>query len=207
MEYIYKIQNKLNGKFYIGRSIIPSKRKTQHFRMLKKNTHHCKKLQNSYNKYGKDAFEFVIIEQCENSKIREQEILDSLDYTKVYNISKVSEGCGFGEDNPNWKGGTSKSYCACGEQKALYAKTCKNCRSREGKMNPFYNKKHSEETKKILSEKRKGVYIGNQEKIVVIEDIEYKSVSEAARVLNVSPATILHRIKSPNLKFKNYKYK
>lgn len=207
MEYIYKIENIINGKFYIGRSIMPNKRKTQHFRMLKNNNHHCRKLQNSYNKYGKDVFKFKIVEQCENSKLREQEILDSLDYTKVYNISKVSEGCGFGVDNPNWKGGISKSYCNCGNNKALNAESCHKCRDRYSKNNPFYGKEHSEETKKLLSKKRKGSYNGNQEKIVVIEDIEYKSISESARILQVSPATILHRIKSLNIKFKNYKYK
>lgn len=50
-----------------------------------------------------------------------------------------------------------------------------------------------------------GKYNGNQEKIVVVEKKEYKSLSEASRQIGVVPATILFRIKSKHFKEYNYK--
>ena len=65
----------------------------------------------------------------------------------------------------------------------------------------------SEETKNKISESKKGKYNGNQEKIVIADGVEYKSLSEAARKLGKVPATILNRIKSKNPKFTGYYYK
>ena len=53
---IYMILNKVNKKKYIGGSINIDKRIKQHFDSLKKNSHKNKRLQNSYNVYGKDNF-------------------------------------------------------------------------------------------------------------------------------------------------------
>ena len=71
---IYKIENKVNGKFYIGSAVHFSNRKSDHFRRLRLNTHKNIYLQNSYNKYGKDNFIMVLIEKCEKEElpIREQ---------------------------------------------------------------------------------------------------------------------------------------
>lgn len=52
-----------------------------------------------------------------------------------------------------------------------------------------------------------GKYKGNQQKPVLIDNIEYESVSYAARQLNVCAATIIHRIKSKNKKYNEYFYK
>ena len=48
-------------------------------------------------------------------------------------------------------------------------------------------------------------YINNF-KSIVIDDIIYKSISEAARDLNTYRSTIYSRLNSPNKKFANYKY-
>jgi group I intron endonuclease len=62
--YIYKIENKANGKFYIGSTIRKKHiRKYEHFSMLRSNTHCNKYLQNSWNKYGEENFEFSIVEE------------------------------------------------------------------------------------------------------------------------------------------------
>lgn len=59
---IYKITNIVNKKIYIGSAINIRKRKNVHFCHLRKNKHHSKYLQNSYNKHGKDNFIFEILE-------------------------------------------------------------------------------------------------------------------------------------------------
>lgn len=99
----------------------------------------------------------------------------------------------FGSDNPNWRGGTSKSYCECGNEKALTANTCGNCRDRSGKNNPFFGKKHSEETIRKIAEANKGrVPVGARK--VMVNDVKYESATAAARALNCATATILNRI-------------
>lgn len=63
---IYRIVNITNNKWYIGSSINIRQRIHQHLRDLRQNTHDNAKLQNAWNKYGKDAFEFWIVELVEN---------------------------------------------------------------------------------------------------------------------------------------------
>lgn len=111
----------------------------------------------------------------------------------------------FGDKNPNWNGGSSKHYCHCGNQIGYGVKCCIDCCDRSGKRNPFYNKKHSNRTKKIISKKNKGRLPPNT-KPVEIDGIKYASASHASKKLNISPLTIRWRIISKNSKFKNYKY-
>jgi len=110
------------------------------------------------------------------------------------------------ENNPNWKNGCSYNYCVCGKQIKSNSKHCNKCRPRSLNNNPFYNKKHSEEFKKIMSEERKGKYIGNQNIRFTIDDVEYFSLGDASIKLGIPIPTISWRLKSKNEKFKNYKY-
>jgi hypothetical protein len=80
--------------------------------------------------------------------------------------------------------------------------------SKYGEKNSFYGKHHTEETKQILREKRlKMNYKPSNMKIVIIENNEYESLTEASRQLNMSASKLLFRIRSNNIKFKNYNYK
>lgn len=63
---IYQILNKINNKIYIGSSIDIISRFHQHKTALRHNKHHCLYLQNSWNKYGEENFEFLIIEKMES---------------------------------------------------------------------------------------------------------------------------------------------
>lgn len=58
---VYKITNKINGKCYIGSSCNLYNRIYEHIRYLKLDKHANPKLQNAWNKYGKDNFEWSII--------------------------------------------------------------------------------------------------------------------------------------------------
>lgn len=109
--------------------------------------------------------------------------------------------------NPNWKGGVSYKYCECGVRIKPINDTCIKCRNKSGENNPFFGKQHSDETKKKLSESRKGTYHGEQNIPLMIDEVEYRSAGEASKILNIPMVTIRWRVKSKNKKFDNYKYK
>mgnify|MGYP003111675838 CR=1 FL=1 len=92
---IYQIINKHNERVYIGCSTATQRRFRSHKSQLRKNKHANKHLQEDYNKYGLDAFEFKVVEgyDCDTPfevlEEREQTlILEShLDGKKIYNIN------------------------------------------------------------------------------------------------------------------------
>lgn len=61
---IYCIKNNVNKKMYIGQSSDIYWRWTHHKSDLNHNRHHNSYLQNAWNKYGEDVFEFFILEEC-----------------------------------------------------------------------------------------------------------------------------------------------
>lgn len=88
---IYKIQSKCKPeRIYIGSAINIKDRWRLHLWELEMNRHHSNKLQNHYNKYGKDDFEFSILEPCLPMfcTAREQEYLDEL--KPFFNISPTA---------------------------------------------------------------------------------------------------------------------
>lgn len=82
--------------------------------------------------------------------------------------------------------------------------------TREIKRNKFlYNnpgKNKTEETKKKMSEVKKGIPAKNN-KPIIIDGVEYYSLSDASDKLNIHPMTIKGRILSKNIIFNNYQYK
>jgi len=72
---IYKIENLVNGKVYIGQTAMKAKyRKTTHFNALEGNRHPNKHLQRAWNKYGRENFKFQIIEKVNINKLDDREI-------------------------------------------------------------------------------------------------------------------------------------
>lgn len=104
---IYCIKNNINGKMYIGQSIVIEKRKQQHFAQLRHNNHDNTYLQNAFNKHGEDAFEFKIIKACKPRYLNRFEKL----YIKIYDSYKngynLTEG---GENPPTFKGENHPQY-------------------------------------------------------------------------------------------------
>ena len=219
IEYIYQIKNLITGIKYYGRTNDPNRRKTTHFRELKQNKHVNPKLQNAFNKYGANNFSFEVIETIENP----EEIFDREEYylnlkEEKYNISTSARSPGnyihYGEKNGFYgRKHTEKTKRLIGE------KASKRYR---GSNNPFYGRKHSEETKQFLAQNAKNRFSGipkteeHKEKMrmsspkaipVIIDNIEYRSMSEASRQLNVDRKTIAYRINSKSKKFNGYRYK
>lgn len=76
---------------------------------------------------------------------------------------------------------------------------------RTGDKNPFFGKTHSDGVKEKLRQSRLGKKPTNQ-KSVFVNGTTYASATEAGRQLSCVTATILHRIKSKNPKYKDYRY-
>lgn len=91
LQGIYQIRNTITNEIYIGSAASSfTKRWSRHRKDLKLNQHGNPKLQNSYNKYGVDAFEYTILEVCskEDCIIKEQYHMDTLNPT--FNILKIA---------------------------------------------------------------------------------------------------------------------
>jgi len=71
---IYIIENKVNGKKYIGQSVNIQSRRSKHFGELKRGTHHNGYLQNSYDKYGEENFVHYVVEYCDIDMLDEREM-------------------------------------------------------------------------------------------------------------------------------------
>lgn len=101
MYYIYKIENLINHKKYIGLTNNIVRRKSRHFTDLKYNHHDNGFLQKEYNIFGKDNFSFEII----FSGDVDYEIISDLEkyYIKKYdsylNGYNQNEGGNFGPSN------------------------------------------------------------------------------------------------------------
>jgi group I intron endonuclease len=79
---IYKIINKVNGKYYVGRSQNIKKRWREHKNKLRNNKHFNEHLQSSWNSYGEQSFEFILVEELDNNK---QVLIDAEEkYIKIF---------------------------------------------------------------------------------------------------------------------------
>lgn len=76
---IYCIENLVNGKKYIGLTNDLSRRKREHFNLLRKGEHENRHLQNAWNMYGEEHFDFYVLELCS---------IDSMDEREKYYIAK-----------------------------------------------------------------------------------------------------------------------
>lgn len=95
---IYCIENKINGKKYIGQSIDISRRWTEH--RQKSRFDKGTILYNSFKKYGVENFNFYIIEECKEEELNNREIywISYYDTFKHgYNMTLGGAGIAVGE--------------------------------------------------------------------------------------------------------------
>jgi len=106
---------------------------------------------------------------------------------------------------PTNKGKTYEEYLGKDYANELKANLSKLASERTGEKNSFYGKHHSNETKKKLSDARKGKKPSNTKK-VSISGKNYEGLNDASNATGIKATTIWYRIKSKNKKFKDYKY-
>lgn len=124
---IYKATNLINGKVYIGQTTRTlEQRKNQHYRDSESNFDYV--FYKAIRKYGKENFYWEVIDYAE--------CRDGLNDKEVYWIDFYNSYCK--KENSN-----GYNMTIGGENLS-------------GEYNPFYGKKHSTESKKVMSEKAKG---------------------------------------------------
>lgn len=140
---LYKIENKINGKIYIGKSIDIERRFTSHKYTLTKNCKsYCNRyLKKSVEKYGIENFCFSVLETFD--EINEIELADAevkwMDFYDSFNSNK-----GY-----NLKRDSSTKTLISDDTKMLLSL------SRQKELNSNYGNKWNEEQKKIASDTQK----------------------------------------------------
>ncbi|MBZ0217345.1 MAG: GIY-YIG nuclease family protein [Fimbriimonadaceae bacterium] len=71
---IYAIVNKTNGDRYVGQSVRIEQRWSEHRKDLRANKGSSPALQEAWNYFGEENFEFVILESCEEISLSEREV-------------------------------------------------------------------------------------------------------------------------------------
>lgn len=151
---IYKIQNLVDSKVYIGASIHIEERFNQHLNELRKGIHANSYLQRAFNKYGESNFEFSIVEECEREDLQSAEIRILHGYggyksETTYNLREAGRVCS-GEDNPNFGKHWSEDWR---KQQSDRMKI----RFSDPANHPMYGKHHSPETIEKISQSHTGV--------------------------------------------------
>jgi len=183
---IYKIKNKVNGKFYIGQT---GDSFDSRWDKLKKNNHHNKHLQAAYNKYGEDNFEFEVIITCpaETKALNFWEELFLRDHwDKDYCYNQREGGGNRGRHSKETK--RKMSEVKLGENNPMYSKKPWN-----------KGKKASKETRKKLSEAHLGQIPHNRKPVKLTlanGQIEtFTSATHAAEVLGVARKNLFKAIR------------
>lgn len=91
---IYKIQNKINGKVYVGQSNDMARRWREHINSCKNENqkrNYNMIIHKAMRKYGIDNFSFEVLEECDIERLDEREqywiaYLDSMNREKGYNL-------------------------------------------------------------------------------------------------------------------------
>lgn len=132
---VYVIQCLANGKSYVGSTKNLVRRKAEHFRLFRRVRHSNSHLQNAWNKYGENAFVFVVLEYCSKKSLLkcEQKFMDKMNVYK----------CGF---NLRPKAASNSGWKASEEQRKNMGKAL------EGRE---FSKEHKENLSKAASGKSK----------------------------------------------------
>jgi len=132
---IYLIENKVNGRKYIGSAVNIDKRWKEHRRQLTEGRHHSRFMQRCWNKHGHESFEFRTLLLCsrDNLLFYEQALLDG--WKPEYNTAPTA--------------GSMLGFKMPEDARAKMSEAAKRTRN-------FTGRKHSCESREKISQSRKG---------------------------------------------------
>lgn len=158
---IYCIENKVNGKKYIGLTKNLRKRFRQHKKNLRNGNHHNRHLQNAWDKYGEINFIFKHLEsQIPLTRIEEKEKYYIELYQSFINGYNLTSG---GESSKEFSDETIKRMIRSGKEKVFTEEHKKNIsKSLKGNNNGMYGRSHSKDTRQKISDANKGKTISEE---------------------------------------------
>lgn len=189
MYKIYEIVNKDTGRRYIGSTNNIKRRKARHKTELKHGHHPCKALQKDYNELGWEGFCMRILEDGftkEEAHSRETALIQE-SYDTNYNVSKSAKGGDLITYHPDREALLKERH---ERVKALTEKERSDIWGLKGERNGMWGKKHSEETKKKLSERNTSVRI-------TIDGVEYVGYNAGSEATGLTVDQLRYRVKSP----------
>jgi group I intron endonuclease len=182
---IYEFKNKVSGKSYVGSTKDHKERYWSHISKLKRNVHDNKELQKDFNLLGRDNFEMIMLEECSIDMLLEREQFWSDKIENKYNTRKN----------------------VCSNIGVEHSKEIKNAMSssRMGANNPFYGKKHSEESKNKLA--RSGS-LSSRSKLVIDTEtgIFYNCAREAGEANGIKHSYMIGMLNGTNKNKTNLRY-
>lgn len=205
---IYCIENIINNKKYIGQSIHIKERWTKHIAELNNGTHHNDYLQKAWNKYGEENFSFYILEECSINLLDEKEICyinkyDSMNRSYGYNLTsggQLRKNSISKETRDKISHAVKNSYVNSELkeirrlQRLEYWADPKNKEKIIGQNNVMYGIHHTDESKRKMSEHKKGIrsWRRNVTPVLCIESNQiYNDATDAGKILNLDSSTIL----------------
>jgi group I intron endonuclease len=166
---VYRISNKLSGRYYIGYSTNIDRRFWVHRNKLKQNYHDNIFLQRAYNLDGEDKFKYDIIHICdteeEAKEIELQYLTDLSIRDKIYNLNYNNSGGDLLTNHPDKEKIREKIINS--QKETMSKMTPEERREKYGKFgvrNGMYGKTHTEDVRKKLSEINKGRICPNKGK-------------------------------------------
>jgi hypothetical protein len=208
--YFYKTTNLINGKFYYG-----SGSKENYLGS-------GKALKRALKKYGKENFK---IEKLRFFETRELAYEFEERFLLFFNVCSLKESY----NSKNGGLGTAKGTTLSKEHKDKIKQTCLKVLgdskyrkyksfTQTGEKNNMYGRTHKESSKKLMSEKKKGLYDGKNNPnygkrgteshnavTYIIEGKEIITAENVALTYNISKKTVFRRVKSD--KFPNWRKK
>lgn len=194
--------NKVNGKSYVGQTINSlKKRKQEHIRHAMNNKNNSY-FHNAIRKYGQWSFEWVVLDECNAfDQLNRLEVF----YVGFYGTFEYGYNLTVGGNNAVGYKHTEKT-----KQLLSFIKKGKYT----GKGNSMYNRKHSKESIKKMSDSKKGKnnnWYGRKHSEKTLKKISgennhnacgvivcgeyFSTLIAAAKSLNVVQTTICNRIK------------
>lgn len=175
---IYGIRNLINGKNYIGKSTDIKERHAFHKSKLKHGKHFNDHLQNDWDLYGEDNFEFIVLEECKKEELNEREqvyIQIFKSENKIYNMRYGGAGGKFFDDYAKKKASEShigKTISDDVREKISEALTgIRRSEETKQKLSKIANSRTDEQIQKTAEARRKAGYDISEEQLEFMKEV------------------------------------